>query len=144
MLELAGRAGRAGHDLVGWLMWDPPAKEAYTALGVPEGAGWLVAWRLAALGDCSPAVAAAATYSIHPAWIEHVMFLYRDATDTESVMEVRNAAVLRGLEGIAPGLGETIGPFAHDLWRGVDSAHHGARPMFAAHRASPRPEGDPA
>ena len=30
---------------------------------------------------------------------------------------------------------------AAPLWRGVDAVHFGARPMFAAHRELPRPEG---
>lgn len=137
--HLTARAGRAGHDLVGWLMWDPAAIAAYEALGVPDGAGWLVAWRLAPLGDISPAAAAAATYSISPAVIEVIMGLYRGVTDSDSIMRVRDEAVLPGLDSVAPGLAERLGPMAEDLWRGVDSAHHGARPMFAAHRAAPRP-----
>jgi hypothetical protein len=47
--------------------------------------------------------------------------------------------VVPGLEAIAPGLADQIAPLADDLWRGVDAVHHGARPMFAAHRAEPRP-----
>ena len=137
--HLTARAGRAGHDLVGWLMWDPAAIAAYEALGVPDGAGWLVAWRLAPLGDISPAAAAAATYSISPAVIEMIMGLYRGVTDGDSIMRVRDEAVLPGLDSVAPGLAERLGPMAEDLWRGVDSVHHGARPMFAAHRAAPRP-----
>lgn len=142
---LTARAGRAGHDLVGWLMWDPAAIAAYEALGVADGAGWLVAWRLAPLGDVSPAAAAAATYSISTEVIEMVMGLYRGVADGESIMRVRDDAVLPGLDSIAPGLAERLGPMAEDLWRGADSVHHGARPMFAAHRATPRPaEADPA
>lgn len=38
-LELTGRAGRAAHDVVGWLMWDRDAIDRYAALGVPNGAG---------------------------------------------------------------------------------------------------------
>ena len=52
---LTNRAGRTGHDLVGWLMWDPGAIARYEALGVPDGAGWIIGWRLAPLGDISPA-----------------------------------------------------------------------------------------
>ena len=144
MEELTARAGRAGHDLVGWLMWDPAAIAAYEALGVPGGTGWVVAWRLAPLGDVAPAAAAAATYSIQPAVIEMIMGLYRGVTDTESILAVRDAAVLPGLEEIAPGLAQSLGGLAEDLWRGVDAVHHGARPMFAAHRSAGRPDGAPA
>lgn len=141
-LSLTARAGRAGHDLVGWIMWDPPAIAAYEQLGVSEGAGWVVAWRLAPLGDISPAAAAAATYSISPAVIEMVMGLYRGVTTVDAIMGVRNEAVLPGLADIAPGLSDGLADLTEDLWRGVDSVHIGARPMFAAHRAAPRPPED--
>lgn len=136
---LTARAGRSGHDLVGWLMWDPDAIARYEALGVPNGAGWLVAWRLAPMGDVSPAVAAAATYSIDPMVIEVVMGLYLGVTDADAIAAVRDESVVSGLEAIAPGLLERLAPLADDLWRGVESVHHGARPLFAAHRAQPRP-----
>ena len=136
---LTARAGRAGHDLVGWLMWDPDTIARYEALGVPNGAGWLLAWRIAPLGDISPATAAAATYSVDPAVIEFVIGLYRGVADTDAICAVRNESVIPGLEAVAPGLPDQIAPLADDLWRGVDAVHHGARPMFAALRAQPRP-----
>ncbi|MGI9645732.1 MAG: helix-turn-helix domain-containing protein, partial [Ilumatobacteraceae bacterium] len=52
---------------------------------------------------------------------------------------VRDAAVEPGLAQIAPGLPERLGALAPDLGRCVDAVHHGARPMFAAHRAVRRP-----
>lgn len=137
-ISLTERAGTASHDLVGWLMWDPEAIARYEALGVPNGAGWIVAWRLAALGDVSPAAAASATYSIHPDIIDMVMGMYRGVTDSAGIAGVRNASVIPALDAIAPGLGDQLGPLADDLWRGVDSVHHGARPMFSAFRAEPR------
>ena len=57
--HLTARAGIACHDLVGWMMWDPRAIRAFEGLGVPNGTGWVVAWRLASLGDITPAAAAA-------------------------------------------------------------------------------------
>ena len=136
---LTARAGRAGHDLVGWLMWDPETIARFEALGVPNGTGWLLSWRLAALGDIAPAAAAAATYSVNPAVIELVMGLYRGIADPEAICAVRDQSAIPGLEAIAPGLPDAIAPLADDLWRGVDAVHHGARPMFAALRAQPRP-----
>jgi hypothetical protein len=136
---LTARAGHTGHDLVGWLMWDPDTIARYEALGVPNGAGWLLAWRIAPLGDISPAAAAAATYSVHPAAVEFVMDLYRGVADPDAICAVRNESVIAGLETVAPGLPDQLGPLTDDLWRGVDSVHHGARPMFAALRAQPRP-----
>lgn len=138
--SLCARAGTAGHDLVGWLMWDAEAIADYEALGVENGAGWIVAWRLAPLGDISAAAAAAATFSISPAIVEMVMGFYRGVTTTEAMCEVRDRSALRGLESIAPGLNDQLAPLAEDLWRGVDNVHFGARPMFAALREAPRPE----
>ena len=140
---LAARGGRAAHDLVGWLMWDQGAIDRYAALGVPNGAGWIVAWRLAPLGDVSPAAASAATYSIDADVIEFVMSMSRGIADRSAVASVRDAAVVDGLGSIAPGLIDEIAPLADDLWRGVDSVHFGARPMFSAFRAEPRNEDTP-
>lgn len=121
-------------------MWDPGAIASYKALGIPDGLGWVVAWRLASLGDPTPATAAAAAYSINPAVIGGVMNLYQGVTAVESILAVRDAAVEPGLAEIAPGLFEQLAELAEPLWRGVDSVHFGARPMFAAHRARTRPE----
>jgi len=140
--DLSWRGSLACHDLVGWLMWDQRAISGYASLGVPNGMGWVVAWRLAALGDVSPSVAAAATYSINPAIIVAVMEAYQDVTDCESILAVRDAAVVPGLDEIAPGLSEKLGSLATALWQGVDAMHHGSRPMFVAHRAQPRPSDD--
>lgn len=139
-IELTGRAGRAGHDLIGWIMWDPEAIARYADLGVPDGTGWIQAWRLAPLGDISPAAASALTYSIHPSIVEMVQGMWRGVTTPEEICGVRNDAVEPALAEIAPGLCEALTPLAGDLWRGVDSVHHGARPLFAAHRGEPRPE----
>ncbi len=136
---LTARAGAAGHDLVGWLMWDAETIARYESLGVTPGATWILAWRLAPLGDISPAAAAAATYSVDPAVIEFVMSTYRGVADTDAICAVRNESAVPGIEAIAPGLADQLAPLADDLWRGVDSAHFGARPMFAALRAQSRP-----
>jgi len=137
--SLTARAGLACHDLVGWMMWDPRAIAKYEALGVPHGASWIVAWRLASLGDASPAVGASVAYSIQPEVIEAVMKMYRDATTPEAILEVRDEAVVPGLAEVDPELPGRLGDLASELWRGVDAVHFGARPLFAAHRARPRP-----
>lgn len=136
---LSARAGTACHDLVGWLMWDPEAIARYEALGIPNGAGWIQAWRLAPLGDIDPAAAAATTYSIHPDIVEMILGLWRGVTTQEAIFEVRDASIEPGIDDIAPGLTDSLGPLADDLWRGVDAVHHGARPLFAACRHLPRP-----
>ena len=143
--DLTARGGLACHDLVGWMMWDPRAKENFAALGMPNTEAWVVAWRLAALGDTPPAVIAAMTYSINPAIVELVATTVRSLMTAEQVLEALDDAVVPGLESIAPGLSDGLRPLADDLWRGVDSVFHGMRPMFVAHRALPRPpDRDPA
>lgn len=137
---LTARAGRAGHELVGWLMWDPGAIARYEALGVPNGAGWIVNWRLAPLGEVSPAAASSTTFSIHPDVVAMVMDVARPHADAAAIRTVRDASIEPGLADIAPGLFDNLAPLADDLWRGVDSVHFGARPMFAAFRAEPRPD----
>lgn len=137
---LTARAGVAGHELVGWLMWDPAAIARYAALGVPDGAGWIVNWRLAPMGDISPAAASSATFSIDPGIIAMVMDVARPHADAAAIRSVRDASIEPGLADIAPGLFDELAPLADDLWRGVDSVHFGARPMFAAFRAEPRPD----
>ncbi|HEU5302658.1 MAG TPA: hypothetical protein VFW06_10520 [Acidimicrobiia bacterium] len=140
-IDLTQRAGRACHDLVGWLMWDPDAIARYEALGVKDGAGWIQAWRLAPLGRVAPAAAAATTFSIHPQVVEVILDLAYRATDPASIGRARDQSVEEGLDSVAPGLGAQLAPLAEDLWRGVDSVHFGARPLFSAFRAEPRPEG---
>ncbi len=140
---LTARAGRAGHHLVAWLMWDPAAIKRFSELGVPNGAGWLIAWRVAPLGDLSPAAVAATTYSIHPDVMTAVLNVVRSSTSHDDIMRVLNESVTAGLEDVAPGLGDELAPLASDLWRGVDSVGGEFRPLFAAHRAEPRPS-DPA
>ena len=142
-LELTARAGRAGHHLVAWLMWDPAAIQRFSELGVPNGAGWLIAWRVAPLGDLSPAAVASATYSIHPDVIAAVVSLVRASTSHDDIMRVLDESVTAGLDDVAPGLGAELGPLASDLWRGVDAVGGEFRPLFAAHRAEPRTS-DPA
>jgi len=123
-------------------MWDPAAIARYEELGVANGAGWIQAWRLAPLGETPPAVVASLTYSISSEVIDLLFGLWRGVTDVDSICAVRDAAIEPGLESIAPGLSKAIGPLATDLWRGVDAMHPGARPLFAAHRAEPRPGPD--
>jgi hypothetical protein len=139
-VQLSQRAGLACHDLVGWILFDPKAAENYAALGIPDGKGYIVACRLAALGDVEPSVGAAACYSIHPGVIDFVMGLYRAVADGESIMVERDAAVLPGLASFDSSLAARLAPFAGPLWTAIDSLFAGARPMFAAHRSRPRPD----
>lgn len=135
---LSARGGLACHDLVGWMMWDERAKASFGELGMPNTDAWVVAWRLAALGDTPPPVIASMTYSISPAIIDMVSGVVRSLMSADDVLGALDDAVVPGLESIAPGLAGELGDLAGDLWRGIDSVFAGARPMFAAFRALSR------
>ena len=135
---LSARGGLACHDLVGWMMWDERAKASFGELGMPNTDAWVVAWRLAALGDTPPPVIAAMTYSISPAIIDMVSGVVRSLMSADDVLGALDDAVVPGLESIAPGLAGELGDLAGDLWRGIDSVFAGARPMFAGFRALSR------
>ena len=141
--ELSARGGRVGHDVVGWMMWDERARAGLADLGFPNTNAWVVAWRLAALGDTPHSVMASMTYSIHPQIIELVSGAIRSITTPEQVLGVLDDAVVPGLESIVPGLAADLGELADDLWQGVDAMFHGMRPFFCAFRARPRSD-DPA
>jgi hypothetical protein len=91
----------------------------------------------------SPAAVASTTYSIHPDVIAAVLNLIRSSTTSKDTMRVLNESVAAGLDDVAPGLTNELAPLANDLWRGVDAVGGEFRPLFAAHRAEPRPS-DPA
>ncbi len=135
LLALTARAGLASHDLVGWMMWDPRALADFEALGVTAPKVWILAWRLAPLGNVPAAVAAATTYSVHPAVVEAVLGVVGAATTPDEVLRVRDDAVLPGLAEVSEDLASDLGLLATDLWRAIDAVHAGARPLFAAHRA---------
>ena len=137
--DLSARGGRVGHDVVGWIMWDERAKAGLGELGFPNTGAWVVAWRLAGLGDTPHPVAAAMTYSIHPGIIEAVRGAIDGFTSNDAVLGVLDDAIVPGLESIVPGLAADLGELADDLWRGVDTIFHGMRPFFSAFRALPRP-----
>ena len=140
---LSARGGRAAHDVVGWMMWDERAKVGFGDLGFPNPDAWIVAWRLAGLGDTPHPVMASMTYSINPTIIELISSAMRSVTTSDAVLQVLDDAVVPGLESIAPGLAGELGALADDLWRGVDAMFLGMRPFFAAFRSRPRAD-DPA
>ena len=77
-----------GHDLVGWVMWDERAKAGLGELGFPNTGVWIVAWRLAGLGNTPHPVAAAMTYSIHPGFIEAIRGMIDAVTTNDAVLGV--------------------------------------------------------
>ncbi len=141
--ELSARGGRVAHDVVGWMLFDEAASARFVELGVPNQRAWVLAWRLAALGETAHPVMASMTYSVNPAIIEMLAGAIRSITTPEQVLGVLDDAVVPGLESIVPGLAADLGELADDLWQGVDAMFHGMRPFFCAFRARPR-SGDPA
>ncbi|MEQ8841888.1 MAG: hypothetical protein RIB98_12985 [Acidimicrobiales bacterium] len=135
--NLAQRASRASHDLVGWIFFDPTAVAAYAELGVPDGAGYYAATRFGPLAGGGNDAVAATAYSINGVFLAMAMDLMRAHTDAESAMLVRDARVIAGLDEISPAIAGGLGPFAEPAWEVVDSLHNGARVLFAAHRDRP-------
>ena len=132
--SLAQRASRASHDLIGWIYFDPTAAAAYAELGVPNGAGYYAATRFAPLDGGGNDAIAATAYSINPLFLGMGMDLMREHTDAVSVMLMRDARVIPGLDEISPAIAEGLGRFAEPAWEVVDGLHNGARVLFAAHR----------
>ena len=140
--ELAQRASRASHDLVGWIFWDPQAIKNYADLGVPDGLGYYAASRFGPLAGAGNEVVAASAYSINPTFLGMALDLCRQHTSFEDTLAARNAAVVPGLAAIDPALPDRLALLVQPLWDAADQLHHGARALFAAHRAQPRPGPD--
>ena len=141
--ELSRRAARASHRLIGWIYWDPDAIAAYAGLGVPDGLGYYVASRGAPLGGAGNDVVTAAFYSIHPDFVAVSLDLCREHTTFAETARVRDEAVVAGLRRYAPSCCDGLAELAGPLWAAVDSLPLGARSLFAAHRAWPRPADEP-
>ena len=140
--ELSRRAGKASHRLVGWIYWDPPAVEAYAALGVPDGLGYYIASRGAPLGAAGNDVVTAAFYSIHRDFVNLSLDLCRQHTTSAEAARVRDEAVAAGLRRHVPEIGDDLAELAEPLWAAADSLPLAGRALFAAHRAWPRPADD--
>jgi hypothetical protein len=132
--SLAQRASRACHDLIGWIYFDPTAAHAYAELGVPNGVGYYAASRFAPLAGGGNDAVAATAYSINGAFLGMAMDLMREHTDADSVLLMRDAQVLRGLDAVSPSIAEGLGQFAEPAWAAVDQLHNGARVLFSTHR----------
>jgi len=131
---LAQRGSRACHDLIGWIYFDPVAAEAYGELGIPDGAGYYAASRFAPLAGGGTDAIAATAYSINGVFLGMAMDLMHEHTDPESVMLLRDAQVIRGLDAVSPDIAVGLGRFAEPAWAVVDRLHNGARVLFATHR----------
>ncbi len=140
-MDLTRRASFASHRLLGWIFWDPRAKENLAALGVPDGLGHYIVNRGAPLAPAGAEAVFAAFYTIKR---EFVRFAIEHAaphvSDWHAVTAARDAAVRAGLEEMTPQVMEPLGALAADLWSTVDSLPASGRVLFAAHRAWPRPQ----
>lgn len=141
--ELSRRAGKASHRLIGWIYWDPPAIDAYAALGVPDGLGYYIASRGAPLGAAGNDVVTAAFYSIHADFVAVSLDLCRQHTTFAEAARVRDEAVALGLRVHVPGICDGLAELAEPLWDAAESLPVAGRALFAAHLAWPRPDGDP-
>lgn len=140
--SIASRASLVSHRLIGWIYWDPGAIESYTALGVPNGAGYYIASRAAPLAPAGHQAVAAAFYSIHPAFIEFSLSTASTHTTWDQIMEVRNRAVGEGLRRYVPEIVGDLAALGEPLWAVADELPEAGRVCFAAHRQAPR-DADP-
>ena len=106
---LAQRGSRACHDLIGWIYFDPKAKDMYADVGVPDGLGYYAGSRFAPIAGAGNDVVAATAYSINPAFLGMGMDLMREHADPESVQLARDARVIEGLDEIAPEIAAGLG-----------------------------------
>lgn len=140
-MDLTRRASFASHRLLGWIFWDPRAKENLAALGVPDGLGHYIVNRGAPLAPAGAEAVFAAFYTIKR---EFVRFAIEHASphinDWHAVTAARDAAVRAGLEEMTPQVTGPLGELAPDLWSTVDALPSSGRVLFAAHRAWPRPQ----
>ena len=140
-LDLTRRASFESHRLIGWIFWDPTAKDNLAALGVPDGLGHYIVNRGAPLCPAGPEALFAAYYTIRR---EFVTFAWnhtaQHVSDWNDVTRARDAAVLYGLNRLAPEIIEPLGLFADALWQTVDELPASGRVLFAAHKSWARPE----
>lgn len=130
-LDLTRRASFESHRLIGWIFWDPTAKDNLAALGVPDGLGHYIVNRGAPLCPAGPEALFAAYYTIRR---EFVTFAWNHTAQHVSgwndVTRARDAAVLSGLNRLAPEIIEPLGEFADELWRTVDELPASGRVLF--------------
>jgi hypothetical protein len=137
---LTQRASLASHQLIGWIFWDPTAKENLAALGVPEGMGHYITNRAAPLASAGSEAVFAAFYTIKREFIQFsLQHAQPHITHWTDVTDARDAAVLSGLQRLAPDIVMPLGELADDLWRTVDALPASGRVLFGAHKSWPRP-----
>ena len=139
-LALTRRASFASHQLIGWIFWDPTAKDNLAALGVPDGLGHYITNRAAPLASAGDEAVFAAFYTIKREFIQFSLNHARPhIKNWHDVTVARDAAVQKGLERLAPHIIAPLGQLHSELWRTVDELPTSGRVLFAAHKTWPRP-----
>lgn len=137
--NLTQRASLCSHQLIGWIFWDPTAKDNLAELGVPNGLGHYITNRAAPLASAGSEAVFAAFYTIKREFIEfslqHAKPYIKNWTD---VTDARDRAVLSGIQRLAPEITVPLGELADELWRTVDALGSSGRVLFAAHKSWPR------
>jgi hypothetical protein len=139
-MSITQRAALASHRLIGWIYWDPTAIANYAALGVPNGAGYYIVTRGAALAPAGNSAVTAAFGSIHPFFVGVTLDLCRTSTTFANAEEARNQAVVQGLREFTPELCDGLGELAGSLWSAADSLPISGRVLYGALRDRPRPD----
>jgi hypothetical protein len=86
----------------------------------------------------------AAFYSIRAEFINLCLDVARQHTTFENAYRVRNEAVVAGLQEYAPEIVNDLGALAPQLWAAADSLPIAGHTVYAAHKAWPRNEDNPA
>lgn len=137
---LTRRASFASHQLIGWIFWDPTAKDNLAALGVPDGLGHYITYRGAPLAAAGNEAVFAAFYTIKRDFIYFSLDHARPhISNWHDVTTARDAAVHTGMLRLAPEIMEPLSQLAEDLWNTVDELPASGRVLFAAHKSWPRP-----
>jgi hypothetical protein len=138
--DLTRRASFASHQFLGWIFWDQRAKDNLAALGVPDGLGHYITNRSAPLAIAGTEAVFAAFYTIKREFIQFsLQHAQPHITHWTDVTDARDAAVLAGLQRLAPEIVTPLGELADDLWITVDALPASGRVLFGAHKSWPRP-----
>ncbi len=140
-MKISRQAAFGSHQLIGWIFWEPRAVEAYEAAGIPGGgAGYYLVSRGAPVAAAGNQAVTAAFYSITAAGISMMLDLAREHTTLEAVTDIRNDAVLAGLQDYVPQICDGLAALEKPLWEVADALSPSGKVLFAAHREWPRPD----
>ena len=142
-VAITHRVARSVQTTIGWIFWDPGAKERYAAAGIPEAfAGPLgyIASRCAPLAPAGPDAVIAAFGSISPTGVRGAFAILGTPERFAEIWAARDAAVVEGLHRHAPDIVTPLVENGPDLWRVVEQLPLVGRVLFGAHLRMPRPD----